>query len=71
MSTPSPQQLRSAAFVHERAAVEVASGSNAKAHLETAHILRGAAEAIELLVEQRDALAEVAGIEPEWTEADA
>lgn len=28
-------------------------------------------EALELVVQQRDALAEVAGIEPEWTESDA
>lgn len=36
----------------------------------TAVALRDAADTIELLVQQRDALAEVAGIEPEWTEKD-
>lgn len=37
----------------------------------TATALRTAADTIGLLMQQRDALAEVAGIEPEWTEKDA
>lgn len=37
---------------------------------EVAAALRNAADTIELLMQQRDALAEVAGIEPEWTEND-
>lgn len=34
-------------------------------------VMLDAADRMELLMQQRDALAEVAGIEPEWTEADA
>lgn len=62
MSAFTPTQLRALADAHWLPIQQ---------EQEVAAALRDAADTIELLVQQRDALAEVAGIKPEWTEADA
>lgn len=67
MTAPSPDQMRAIA---DQIVAPWPANVLTKTERESSAALRGGADVIELLMQQRDALAEVAGIEPEWTEED-
>ena len=67
MSAPTPEQMRAIA---DRIVGPWPANVLTPTERVSAAALRGGADVIELLMHQRDALAEVAGIKPEWTEND-